>query len=71
MHRRAPLAIASLLVAASLSGAAAAGGGGDDAYLRNLWSEMRLAAGGAGQAPTASLRPLWFKADAVPLQRVP
>ena len=56
MHRRAPLAIASLLVAASLSGAAAAGSG---------------AAGGAGQAPTASLRPLWFKADAVPLQRAP
>jgi len=42
---------------------------GNDAYLlRNLWSEMRLSTE-AGKV-RATMRPLWFKTDPVPLERV-
>ena len=43
--------------------------GGDAFLLRSLWSEMRFTTA-AGTAPRPTLRPLWFKTDAVPLERV-
>jgi CubicO group peptidase (beta-lactamase class C family) len=42
--------------------------GGDAFLLRTLWSEMRFAPAAGGPKPT--LRPLWFKTDPVPLERV-
>jgi hypothetical protein len=43
--------------------------GGDAFLLRSLWSEMRFTTG-AGSTPRPTLRPLWFKTDPVPLERV-
>jgi hypothetical protein len=43
--------------------------GGDAFLLRSLWSEMRFTTA-AGTAPRPTLRPLWFKTDPVPLERV-
>lgn len=42
--------------------------GGDAFLLRNLWSEARLARGPEG--PGATLRPLWYERDPVPLERL-
>jgi len=42
--------------------------GGDAYLLRNLWSEMRLTAE-AGKVK-ATMRPLWFKTDPVPLEPI-
>jgi len=42
--------------------------GGDAFLLRSLWSEMRFPA--EAGAPKATLRPLWFEAKPVPLERV-
>jgi len=44
---------------------------GDDAFLlRNYWSEMRLVSDAGTGTPRLTLRPLWFKADPVALDRV-
>ena len=42
--------------------------GGDAFLLRSLWSEMRFTTVNGAIKPT--LRPLWFKTDPVPLERV-
>jgi len=44
---------------------------GDNAFLlRNHWSEMRFVTDAATGTAKPTLRPLWFKADPVPLARV-
>jgi CubicO group peptidase (beta-lactamase class C family) len=44
---------------------------GDDAFLlRNFWSELRFVTADAGKAPKATMRPLWFQGDPVPMERV-
>ena len=46
--------------------------GNDTFLLRNFWSELRFDATKATKdGPGATLRPLWFQRDPVPLERVP
>ncbi len=45
--------------------------GADAFLLRNHWSEMRFVAEPGTGIPKPTLRPLWFKTDAVALERVP